>query len=31
MREAFALHIRSLREHGEPVPEPSSSAAYVEV
>jgi predicted RNase H-like HicB family nuclease len=31
MREALALHIASLREHDEPVPEPSSSAAYVEV
>ena len=31
MREALALHIASLRDHDEPVPEPSSSAAYVEV
>jgi len=31
MREALTLHIASLREHDEPVPEPSSSAAYVEV
>ena len=31
MREALALHIQSLREHDEPVPEPASSAAYVEV
>jgi predicted RNase H-like HicB family nuclease len=31
MREALAAHIQSLRDHGEPVPEPSSSAAYVEV
>jgi predicted RNase H-like HicB family nuclease len=31
MREALALHIASLREHDEPVPEPTSSAAYVEV
>ncbi len=31
MREALALHIASLREHDEAVPEPSSSAAYVEV
>jgi predicted RNase H-like HicB family nuclease len=31
MREALGLHIASLREHDEPVPEPSSSAAYVEV
>lgn len=31
MREALALHIESLREHDEPVPEPSSSAAYVDV
>jgi len=31
MREAVPLHIESLREHDEPVPEPHSSARYVEV
>jgi predicted RNase H-like HicB family nuclease len=31
MREALALHIEALREHDEPVPEASSSAAYVEL
>jgi len=31
MRDALALHIASLREHDEPVPEPVSSAAYVEL
>ncbi len=31
MREAIRLHIESLREHGEEIPQPSSSAAYVEV
>jgi predicted RNase H-like HicB family nuclease len=31
MREALTLHIESLRDHDEPVPEPASSAAYVEV
>jgi predicted RNase H-like HicB family nuclease len=30
MREAIALHIESLREHGDPVPEPKTSA-YVTV
>ena len=29
MREAIPLHIRSLREHGEPVPPPRSRAQYV--
>ena len=28
---AIALHIESLREHGEPVPAPQCSAAVVEV
>jgi predicted RNase H-like HicB family nuclease len=28
---AIALHIQSLREHGEAVPEPQCSAAVVEV
>jgi predicted RNase H-like HicB family nuclease len=31
MRDAIALHLDSLRRHNEPVPEPASSAAYVEV
>lgn len=29
MREVIPLHIESLRAHGEPVPEPQSSARYV--
>lgn len=29
LREAIPLHIRSLREHGEPVPPPRSRAQYV--
>ena len=31
MREAIRFHIESLREHGEPVPEPVCSATVVEV
>ncbi len=31
MREAIQMHIESLREHGEPIPPPSSSADYVAV
>lgn len=31
MRSAIALHIESLREHNEPVPTPSSTAAVVDV
>lgn len=31
MREAIHMHIESLREHGEPVPPPSSSAEYLAV
>ena len=31
IREAIELHIESLREHGDPVPEPQSTAAVVEV
>ena len=31
MRDALALHIESLREHGDAVPQPESSAAYVDV
>ncbi len=30
IREAIDDHIESLREHGEPVPEPSSTAGMVE-
>ena len=29
--EAIAFHIESLREHGEPVPEPQSTAEVVDV
>ena len=31
IREAIGLHVTSLRKHGEPVPEPRSTAAVVEV
>ncbi len=31
MRVAIQMHIESLREHGEPVPAPSSSADYIAV
>ena len=31
MREAIALHIESLRTHGEPVPEPRAQVRYVAV
>lgn len=31
MREAIAIHLLGLREDGIPVPEPSSTAGYVEV
>ena len=31
MHEAFDLHIRGLKEDRLPVPEPSATAAYVEV
>ncbi|MDE0109392.1 MAG: type II toxin-antitoxin system HicB family antitoxin [Bryobacterales bacterium] len=31
IREAIQLHIESLREHHEPVPEPRSTAAVVDV
>jgi predicted RNase H-like HicB family nuclease len=31
IREAIELHIESLREHGEPVPAPSSLAGAVAV
>ncbi len=29
--EAITLHIESLREHGEPVPEPSSTTGAIKV
>ncbi len=29
MREAIQMHIESLREHGDAVPPPSSSAEYI--
>jgi predicted RNase H-like HicB family nuclease len=28
--EAITLHIESLRDHGNPVPEPSSEVEYIE-
>jgi len=31
MQEAIEFHLEGLREEGYPVPEPSSSSAYVEV
>ena len=31
MQQAIALHVDSLREHGEPVPQPQCTAAVVEV
>jgi predicted RNase H-like HicB family nuclease len=31
MQEAIRLHLEGLREEGYPVPEPSTSSAYVEV
>lgn len=31
MQEAIQMHLQSLREHGEPVPPPSSSAEYLAV
>ena len=31
VREAIGLHVESLRENGEPVPEPRSTAAVVRV
>ena len=31
MREAIEFHLDGLREQGEPLPQPSSSAAFVEV
>ncbi len=31
MKEAIAFHLDGLREEGEPVPEPHSYSAYVEL
>jgi predicted RNase H-like HicB family nuclease len=31
MREAIALHIESIREHGEIVPEPTTTVDFAEV
>lgn len=31
MRDAVAFHLNGLREEGETVPEPSSTATYVEL
>jgi predicted RNase H-like HicB family nuclease len=31
MAEAMAFHVDGLRENGDPVPPPASTAAYVEV
>jgi predicted RNase H-like HicB family nuclease len=31
IREAIRLHVESLLEHGEPVPEPQCTAAVVDV
>jgi predicted RNase H-like HicB family nuclease len=31
MQEAIAFHLDGLREQGEPVPQPATSAAFVEV
>lgn len=31
MREAIEFHLDGLREEGEPIPPPGSSAAFVEV
>jgi predicted RNase H-like HicB family nuclease len=31
IREAVGLHVASLRERGDPLPEPASSAEYVQV
>ena len=30
IREAIVLHLESLREHGEPIPEPQTTAALIE-
>jgi predicted RNase H-like HicB family nuclease len=31
IREAINLHLETLRESGEPIPEPASQTEYVEV
>jgi predicted RNase H-like HicB family nuclease len=31
MKEAIAFHIRGMREDGDPIPEPTTTAALVEV
>ena len=31
IREAIIMHLESLREHGDPVPEPQTSVALVKV
>ncbi|HLM66777.1 MAG TPA: type II toxin-antitoxin system HicB family antitoxin [Longimicrobium sp.] len=31
IREAIEFHLEGMREDGEPIPEPASRAAYVEV
>ena len=31
IREAIIMHLESLREHGDPVPEPQTSVALIEV
>ena len=31
VREAVELHVSSMREQGDPVPEPASTTEYVEV
>jgi predicted RNase H-like HicB family nuclease len=31
IRSAIALHLESMREHGEPIPEPTSSAGVVRI
>ncbi len=31
MQEAIELHLEGLREEGYPIPEPSTSSAYIEI
>jgi predicted RNase H-like HicB family nuclease len=31
VREAVELHVTSMREHGDPVPEPASTTEFVQV
>jgi predicted RNase H-like HicB family nuclease len=31
IKDAVPLHVASLREHGDPVPEPRATADYVEI